>query len=550
MRLHRRITPLLAAAFCFGCGTDSDTVFLPLSVEFDSSSSEAPEGSEDAGIIVRLNAPTELSVSVDYTVRDVTASGHDACNTRDYSLAASGSLVFEPGSTTATLELRHLDDDLAEIDEQLRIELTNPEGARLGKLDHHTHTISDDDRELLVDVQADFGATGDGETDDTAALQAAIDRAGLSSAAVLLLPPGVYQVTSLELPAGLSLFGYGATLRQAPRQSENAKLLRLTHAGDDDSALTLVQGLTFDGNRDAQGEFTDWQYQESDLFSLSANPARSGRAQLVAEDLSFENTGGNGLLLGPNTKSSVCQLVGNEVFTDLLKLSGGYSTLAAREIVAAGSVGTTSIAITGQAQGYDASHTVDVTLDDIALENGDLEIDVRDGSSVNARGITVNEAPFYLRAVRSSVRISDSSLVMGPPLYRFNRIVAPYDVSFENSELTLHETIERTVSEPESDRTLVLVGVTWDDVDHAFEEGEQDVLVERLGRQTLRFDDCNFRVGSDVEPGDTSYVAGSVAETADAADEDANRILINGGSVDPAFDGVFAPGACNCEQTP
>ena len=47
-----------------------------------------------------------------------------------------------------------------------------------------------------------------------------------------------------------------------------------------------------------------------------------------------------------------------------------------------------------------------------------------------------------------------------------------------------------------------------------------------------------------------SYVAGSVAETTDAADGDANRILINGGSVDPAFDAVFAPGACDCAQTP
>ena len=540
---------LLLASALTGCGTDSDTVFYPLNVEFESAASTASEGNEDASIGVRLNAPAELGVSVDYVVRDITASGHDACNARDYSLA-SGTLFFDPGQTSVTLDLRHLDDDLPEIDERLLIELSEPDGARLGTLARHTHTISDDDRELLVDVRTDFGAAGDGETDDTAALQAAIERARLSNAAVLYFPAGAYQVTSLELPPGLSLFGYDATLRQAPHQSESAQMLRLTHTGDDDSALTLVQGLTFDGNRDAQGEFTDWQYQESDLFSVSANPTRSGRTQLVAEDLSFVNTGGNGLLLGPNTKSTVCQLAGNEVFTDLLKLSGGNSTLEARAIVASGSIGTTSIAITSQTQGYDGRHSVDVTLDDIALENGDLEIDVQGDSSVDARRISVNEAPFYLRAVRSSVRISDSSLVIGPPLYRFNRIVAPHDVVFDHCELTLHETIERTVSEPERDRDLVLFGVTWDDVDHAFDAGEQDVLVERLGGQTLRFDDCSFRVGQDVEPTDTTYVAGSAAETTVAADGDANRILINGGSVDPAFDAVFAPGACDCAQTP
>lgn len=537
---------LLAASSLSGCGTDSDTVFYPLSVEFESATSASPEGTETARVNVRLNAPADVSVSVDYAVRDVTASGHDACGTRDYALE-SGTLEFEPGTTTAALDLKHLDDDLAEMDEQLVIELSSPEGARLGALVQHEHTITDDDRELLVDVRADFDAQGDGDVDDTAAVQAALDRAALSSAAVLVFPPGVYRVTSLELPAGLSLYGYGATLRQAPDQAENAQLLRLAHTGDDDSALTLVQGLHFDGNRDAQGEFTDWQYQESDLFAASAAPARSGRLRLVAEDLTFENTGGNGLLLGPNTDSSVCQLQGNEVFTDLLKLGGGNSRLEARQIQAAGSVGTTSIAITGQLQGYDAQSTVEVTLEDITLADGDLEIDVRDESSVVARRVTVHEAPFYLRAVRSSVRISDSSLALGPPLYRFNRIVAPHDVVFDHSQFTLRETSERTVTEPEADRELVLFGVTWDDIDHAFAEGESDALVERLSGQTLRFDDCEFQVGPDVEPTDTTYVAGNAP---DAGDGENNRILINGGSIDPAFDAVFGPGACDCEHTP
>ncbi|HEY6727195.1 MAG TPA: Calx-beta domain-containing protein [Polyangiaceae bacterium] len=546
MTRRRSVSALLAVGLLSGCGTDSDTVFYPLSIEFDSAASSVPEGTEAASVSVRLNAPASVTVSVDYSVRDITASGHDACNTRDYSLE-SGTLHFEPGATSASLDLRHLDDDLAEIDEQLRIELSSPEGARLGTVDQHLHTISDDDRELLVDVRADFDAQGDGETDDTARIQAALDRTALSSAAVLLLPPGVYQVTSLELTAGLSLYGYGATLRQAPEQPEDAQLLRVTHAADEDSPLTLVQGLTFDGDREAQGEFADWQYQESDLFAAGATPTRAGRIVLVAEDLTFENTGGNGLLLGPNSDSTVCQLQGHEVFTDLLKLGGGNSRLEAREVAAAGSIGTTSIAITGQPQGYDARNSVEVTLEDITLADGDLEIDVRDASTVTARRVVVDEAPFYLRAVRSSVRISDSSLAIGPPLYRFNRIVAPHDVRFDRSTFTLREISERTVTYPESDRELVLFGVTWDNVDHAFADGEPDTLVEPLSGQTLRFDDCEFRVGADVEPSDTTYVAGNALDAGEGSD---NRIVIHGGRVDPAFDAVFAPGACDCEQTP
>ena len=41
------------------------------------------------------------------------------------------------------------------------------------------------------------------------------------------------------------------------------------------------------------------------------------------------------------------------------------------------------------------------------------------------------------------------------------------------------------------------------------------------------------------------YVAGSATEGGND-----HRILITAGSVDPRFDAIFAPGACECEHTP
>lgn len=46
-----------------------------------------------------------------------------------------------------------------------------------------------------------FGATGDGSTDDTAAIQAAIDWAADQGVAKLFFPEGIYQVTKLTVPA-------------------------------------------------------------------------------------------------------------------------------------------------------------------------------------------------------------------------------------------------------------------------------------------------------------------------------------------------------------
>src|SRR5690606_22911209 len=127
----RMLFALGAVGFCFGCGKTSDTVFYPLSVSFAEPRSEALEGTEAVAIVVRLNAPSESPVDVRYQVTDVTASGHDACGTRDCSLA-SGTLRFEPGQTSSSLNLRHLDDDLHEVDEVLNIELEAADGALLG----------------------------------------------------------------------------------------------------------------------------------------------------------------------------------------------------------------------------------------------------------------------------------------------------------------------------------------------------------------------------------------------------------------------------------
>src|SRR5262245_38543899 len=49
--------------------------------------------------------------------------------------------------------------------------------------------------DAVLDLQDDFGAVGDGITDDTAAVQAALDSARTFSNAVVFAPPGIYRIT-------------------------------------------------------------------------------------------------------------------------------------------------------------------------------------------------------------------------------------------------------------------------------------------------------------------------------------------------------------------
>jgi hypothetical protein len=55
----------------------------------------------------------------------------------------------------------------------------------------------------------DFGAKGDGTTDDTAAIQQAMDKAALSNSAVFI-PEGTYLCSELKVPPGIGLHGLPA----------------------------------------------------------------------------------------------------------------------------------------------------------------------------------------------------------------------------------------------------------------------------------------------------------------------------------------------------
>ena len=68
-----------------------------------------------------------------------------------------------------------------------------------------------------------YGAIGDGTTDDTAAIQAAIDAAEAAGGGIVLLPPGTYKVTGalvIDSP-GVSVVGIGAPIVVTTSSSAN-----------------------------------------------------------------------------------------------------------------------------------------------------------------------------------------------------------------------------------------------------------------------------------------------------------------------------------------
>ncbi len=72
-------------------------------------------------------------------------------------------------------------------------------------------TRLDDPRAIYL-APAEFGVHADGTTDDSAGIQAAIDKAGTNREGIVFVPSGRYRLArTVYVRAGVRLFGYGAT---------------------------------------------------------------------------------------------------------------------------------------------------------------------------------------------------------------------------------------------------------------------------------------------------------------------------------------------------
>ena len=115
---------------------------------------------------VTLSAPSEKTITVDYATTMGTALDPD-----DYA-GAAGTLTFNPGQTSLTVDIATVDDLLDEFDEDFFIDLSNPTNATIADAQGHG-TIIDDDP--LVQISIDDVVVN--ESDGTATFTVTLDSA-------------------------------------------------------------------------------------------------------------------------------------------------------------------------------------------------------------------------------------------------------------------------------------------------------------------------------------------------------------------------------------
>lgn len=144
-----------------------------------------------------------------------------------------------------------------------------------------------------LNVQDDYGAVGDGSTDDTAAIQSAIDDAGNGD--TVYIPTGEYRVqsggraaVSLDNAAdNLTVAGDGSgTVLRLDRTGGLPGAMGTGSIGSTSWTTITIRNIVFDGNRSNNGE--------SFAFTWGGDGTTTGK-DILMEDCVFENAVRSGL---------------------------------------------------------------------------------------------------------------------------------------------------------------------------------------------------------------------------------------------------------------
>ncbi|MCA9143759.1 MAG: hypothetical protein H6823_23790 [Planctomycetaceae bacterium] len=367
----------------------------------------------------------------------------------------------------------------------------------------------------------DFGALGDGITDDTAAIQSAIDAVG-KLGGTLQFPPGTYLVTSVGLRPGVRYLGYGATIKRPANQGKwvrsfNAAKEGYLYLGDEDSPMLTIEGLTFDGQRTAQTDYQQYQLEQAHLLFLQADAKRSGRLHARIVNCQFQDSVADAISLYTNVDAQIMNCTARDCFRGGITITGGNSRIQVVNFTAYGKTHATGIDVEVDGAGFGGSHRIELTMNGLMLPDGDFDLGVHDGSVVLGTNISAR-APFNLYAHDASVRISNSEFGIGRYSGTGNRIVHPGDVTFQNCRFHIDGESSEEASK------WAAIHVYWN-----LSQGE-DV------NQSLKLLDCDFEVGPGVAKQDTTYAIYCEGDLA----ERKNRLLVEGGRISSTFNyGVF-----------
>lgn len=380
-------------------------------------------------------------------------------------------------------------------------------------------TIHDDGGAVINVRHPTFGARGDGTTNDTAAIQAALTAAA-STGGTVLFPPGVYIIHELVAAPGVRLSGYGATLRRengrVPTAAQNSRRMLSCdyYAGAPDSAWLTIEGLAFDGNRANQSAFESYQLEQTHCLFFDATATQPGRVRVRLTDVAVLNSPGDGVSCRRQVELHATGLRAVNCFRGGITIHGAGGVYQIQDFASENDRLGGGLHVEVDAPAYGGGMGITLQIDGARLGAGEFSLGLGGGSIVQARNVVSQRRGWFIYAPASRVSISDSVLRSGG--LGTSRVVHPGDVTFNDVAFVVSEVDESA----EAVRGLAAAEVQW------------NTDVTGYTGQRVRFRDCDFSVDATVESADT--VAG-IRMTADTKTND-NRLIVEGGTISSAFD--------------
>lgn len=273
-----------------------------------------------------------------------------------------------------------------------------------------------------------FGAIGDGEADDTEAIQECFDYA-YENGFCVDFTKGTYIAYGLKLNAGVSVNGNGAVLKKPNLAAEPynktvsemkwIRLLEVTYNGDTDSKLTTIRNLEFDGNCWEMWSVEDGYAQEqASLLILSGTHTTAGRLNVLVENCIFRDNPSDGVHVVENVNATINNCKSYDCFRGGLVITGGYTNVNVDGFEFNSDKVNDGIDIEVDSVGYNNSKEYIVNLKNIIIDK-DLDIGVLSTGCVNIDNLIMRKGG-YIIICSGDLAIKNARLLIDEENYTGN----------------------------------------------------------------------------------------------------------------------------------